>query len=150
MTIIPQNTAPALTTLAEYATRFSNDSGGAHLRTALLAALLAHRHGLEPEQAIDLARNDYFDGRVQDASAEADRLMAESRRRWQAAEYGEDDPAPAKSPYPGAYWGPVGMRDGSVEYAWTIDVDVDPDGHAQLMAYQFGRDALADGQVSRG
>jgi hypothetical protein len=78
-----------LATLAQYVDEYSVDSGGGHMRTMLRAALLADRHGLAPDKAIDLARNDAWDGRVRDAGRELDRLLGEARRVAEAREDGE-------------------------------------------------------------
>ncbi len=82
----PATTNPVFATLAEYAARFEIDHGGSHLRTVLLAALIADKHHVAPGEAIDLARDDAFDDRVRSAGREADRLMGEARRRWEAAD----------------------------------------------------------------
>jgi len=76
-------TSPVFAALAEYAARYEIDHGGSHLRTALLAALIAST-GVTPGEAIDLARDEPFDERVRWAGREADRLMAEARRAWHA------------------------------------------------------------------
>jgi len=93
---LPEPTATThergIAALAEYAARFELDHGGSHLRTALLAALIASTHDLTPGEAIDLAREDAFDDRVREAGREADRLMGEARRRREAQEYGEFQP----------------------------------------------------------
>lgn len=79
----PTTTNPVIATLAEYADRYQLDHGGSHLRTVLLAALIAST-GVTPGEAIDLARDEPFDERVRWAGREADRLMAEARRAWHA------------------------------------------------------------------
>lgn len=85
----PGSADRALAALAEYTSRFDCDSGGWHLRSALLAALIASRHGIDPVETVDLARDEPFDERVREAGRAADRLLAGARRRWEAAEYGE-------------------------------------------------------------
>ncbi|OPG13699.1 hypothetical protein [Microbispora sp. GKU 823] len=72
--------------LGEYAWRFECAS---HLRSMLLAALIAGKCDIDPAQIVDLARDEPFNERVREAGREADRLLAEARRRWEAAEYGE-------------------------------------------------------------
>ncbi|MFI7628453.1 hypothetical protein [Microbispora rosea] len=72
--------------LGEYAWRFSCSS---HLRSMLLAALIAGSHDIDPAQIVDLAREAPFDERVRSAGRVADELLAEARRRWETAEYGE-------------------------------------------------------------
>ncbi|WP_327088566.1 hypothetical protein OIE66_40665 [Nonomuraea sp. NBC_01738] len=82
-----------LDTLAAYVVDHSLDVGGVHQRNMLLAAILAHRHGVDPGNAIDLARNSTCDDRVRDASAVAERLIKAAQRRADADDYGQ---APAE------------------------------------------------------
>ncbi|MFC4006538.1 hypothetical protein ACFOY2_04855 [Nonomuraea purpurea] len=78
-----------LGTLALYTYLYRPDSGGGHLRTALLAQILTDQHGIVPDEAIELARLDAFDERVRAAGSEADRLIADAERKALAAEYGQ-------------------------------------------------------------
>jgi len=80
----PTTTNPVIATLAEYADRYQLDHGGSHLRTVLLAALIADEYQVAPGEACDLARDGAFDDRVRWAGREADRLMGEARRAWYA------------------------------------------------------------------
>ncbi|MEV0382304.1 hypothetical protein [Nonomuraea sp. NPDC050643] len=82
-----------LETLAAYTQANALDTGGGHLRTALLAAVLVDRHEVDPGEAIALARYDAFDSRVREAGNEVERLIKEARRAVLAAEMGEEVPA---------------------------------------------------------
>jgi hypothetical protein len=80
----------ALETFAAYTQAFQSDSGGGHLRIALLAAILSDRHQLHSTEAIDLARSMDRDERVCAAGDERDRLIDQARRAALAAEMGEE------------------------------------------------------------
>lgn len=83
----------ALEALAAYTSVYESDHGGQHLRTALLAAILSHRLGLDPAKAIDLAVYESFDDRVKAAGFEANDLIAQARRAAAVIPRGEAVPA---------------------------------------------------------
>jgi hypothetical protein len=61
---------------AAYAAEYHLDRGGQHLRTLLLAVLIADANpGLTADEAIELAARDAFDPRVEAASEAADALF---------------------------------------------------------------------------
>lgn len=90
----PDRAERMLAALVTYVDEHHLDARG-HLRTALLAVLLADRHDLAPAEAMDLAVYDAFDERVIDAGVERDRLLAEARKAQLAAEYDETPAAVA-------------------------------------------------------
>lgn len=79
----------AIQALAVYVSRYENDLGGSHLRSALLAAILADRYGLDEARAVDVARGYDDDPRVREAGNERDRLIEQARRAALAADMGE-------------------------------------------------------------
>lgn len=83
----------ALATMAAYIYEFQNDQGGGHLRTALLAQILADRYGLEPAHAIRVARSTEHHDDIKQAGRERDELIDQARRAAVAAEMGEEVPA---------------------------------------------------------
>ena len=80
----------ALEAIAAYAAEYGTDTGGHYLRSALVAALVADRHLVAPVAAVELARFEPYDPRVEDAAREADRLIEVRRREALAAEYGQE------------------------------------------------------------
>lgn len=69
----------AITTLAVSAARHENTPCGAAMETTLIAAILADRHQLAEERAIDLAEQDRWDDRVQAAALTARQLINQAR-----------------------------------------------------------------------
>jgi hypothetical protein len=61
---------------AAYAAEYGLDAGGHHLRTLLLALVVADQNpGVTVDRAIDLAAYDAFDPRVTSAAVTADELL---------------------------------------------------------------------------
>ncbi|MFB4265393.1 hypothetical protein [Nonomuraea sp. GTA35] len=77
-----------LETLAAYTQEYLCDSGGGHLKTALLAAVLTEQQQIPAAEAIDLAAHEPWDPRVREASQEKDRLLHQA---WLAAMAAEQD-----------------------------------------------------------
>ena len=88
-TVAPeQATERVLQTLAAYAYEYGPDAGGHYLRSALVAAILADTHQVEPAKAVEMARYEPYDPRVEAASREADRLISVQEKAALVAEYG--------------------------------------------------------------
>lgn len=84
--VLPQEPAERLSVWATYAHIYGPDTGGNHLRTALLVEILVQRYEVDVFEAIRLAREDWWDQRVKEAGYERDRLIEEARRRALAFE----------------------------------------------------------------
>lgn len=78
----------ALDALAAYAAEYGSDAGGHYLRSALVAAILADRHQIPPVEAVEMARYEPYEPRVDEAWTEANRLIGERKSAALAAEYG--------------------------------------------------------------